>query len=136
MPLRAYAIQLWMIRAVHVGVSHAEAAASHPRLATITIPLADIDRAVVDDETDGFIEVHHERGRLRGCTIVAPHAGEMIGEAAYALTHGGTLAQLSATVHPYPTIAEGLRKAGDAYRRQALTPGRREWLARYFRWTR
>ena len=120
----------------HVGVSHTEAAASHGRLATITIPLAGIDRAVVDDETDGFIEVHHERGRLRGCTIVAPHAGEMIGEAAYALTYGGTLAQLSATVHPYPTIAEGLRKAGDAYRRQALTPGRREWLARYFRWTR
>lgn len=53
--------------------------------------MSDVDRAVVDDERDGFVRVHHERGRLLGCTIVAAHAGEMIGEATYALTHNGTL---------------------------------------------
>jgi len=120
----------------HVGVSEADAASSDGRLETIIIRLEDVDRAVVDDDTDGFVQVHHERGRLRGCTIVAPHAGEMIGEAVYAVTHGGTLGDLSSTVHPYPTVAEALRKAGDAYRRQALTPARRQWLERYFRWTR
>ena len=119
----------------HVGATHAEVAASD-NLATITVPLADVDRAIVDDETDGFVAVHHERGRIRGCTIVAVHAGDMIGEAAYALTHGGTLGQLSSTIHPYPTTAEALRKAGDAYRRQALTAVRRRWLERYFAWTR
>lgn len=96
----------------HVGVSVTDVAQSNGRLATITIPLSDVDRAVVDDETDGFVRVHHERGRLRGCTIVARHAGEMIGEATYAIAHGGTL------------------------RRQAVTPGMRRWLERYFRWTR
>lgn len=85
---------------------------------------------------EGFVRVHHERGRVRGCTIVAPHAGEMIGEVVYAMNHGGTLSDLSATVHPYPTLAEGLRKAGDAYRRQSLTPGVKRWFERYFRWTR
>ena len=120
----------------HVGVSEAEVAKAGGRLQTITIPLTDIDRAVVDDETDGFVRVHHERGRLRGCTIVAPHAGEMIGEVAYAMTHGGTLAGLSSTIHPYPTYAEALRKAGDAHRRQSLTPRVRRWLERYFAWTR
>jgi pyruvate/2-oxoglutarate dehydrogenase complex dihydrolipoamide dehydrogenase (E3) component len=120
----------------HVGISDAEAAVSGGRVATITVPLADIDRAVVDDETDGFIQVRHERGRLRGCTIVASHAGEMIGEATYALTHRGTLGNFSSTIHPYPTIAEGLRMAGDAYRRQALTPARLKWLTKYFQWTR
>jgi pyruvate/2-oxoglutarate dehydrogenase complex dihydrolipoamide dehydrogenase (E3) component len=119
----------------HVGVTHAEAAAS-PRVATITVALSDIDRAIVDDETDGFVRVHHERGRLRGCTVVASHAGEVIAEAVYAMTHGGTLGQLSTTIHPYPTQAEALRKAGDIYRRQALTDGVRRWLTRYFRWTR
>jgi pyruvate/2-oxoglutarate dehydrogenase complex dihydrolipoamide dehydrogenase (E3) component len=122
--------------AAHVGVTHDEVAASDGRLATITIPLVHVDRAVVDDETDGFVAVHHERGRIRGCTMVAAHAGEMIAEAVYALTHGGTLAALSATVHPYPTQAEALRKAGDEYRRQALTPGVRRLLSRYFEWTR
>ncbi|MBA2304121.1 MAG: mercuric reductase [Acidobacteria bacterium] len=120
----------------HVGVSLAEAAQADSRLATVTVQLCEVDRAIVDDETDGFVRVHHERGRLRGCTIVAPHAGEMIGEVVYAMGHGGTLADLSATVHPYPTQAEALRKAGDAYRRQSLTPGVKRWFERYFRWTR
>ena len=120
----------------HVGVSAADVVKSDGRLQTITVPFSDIDRAVVDDETDGFVRVHHEKGRLRGCTIVAAHAGEMIGEVAYAMTHGGTLSALSSTVHPYPTQAEALRKAGDLYRRQSLTPGLRRWLERYFTWTR
>lgn len=120
----------------HVGVSETDVAKAHGRLQTLTVPLSDVDRAVVDDETDGFVRVHHERGRLRGCTIVAPHAGEMIGEVAYAMTHGGTLAALASTIHPYPTQAEALRKAGDMYRRQSLTPRVRRWLERYFTWTR
>jgi pyruvate/2-oxoglutarate dehydrogenase complex dihydrolipoamide dehydrogenase (E3) component len=120
----------------HVGVSAADVAKADGRLQTITVPLSDVDRAVVDDEIDGFVRVHHERGRLRGCTIVAPHAGEMIGEAVYAMTHKGTLSALSSTIHPYPTQAEALRKAGDAFRRQSLTPAVRRWLERYFTWTR
>jgi len=120
----------------HVGVSESHVQDSEGRLHTITVPLSDIDRAVVDDETDGFVRVHHERGRIRGCTIVAAHAGEMIGEAVYAITRGGTLSALSSTIHPYPTQAEALRKAGDLYRRESLTPRVRTWLARYFAWTR
>ncbi len=120
----------------HVGVSHREVGQSDGRLATITVPLAHVDRAIVDDTTEGFVQVHHERGRLRGCTIVAPHAGEMIGLVVHALTHGNGLASFSSTVLPYPTVAEAIRKAGDDYRRQALTPARRAWLSRYFRWTR
>ncbi|MDQ3348956.1 MAG: mercuric reductase [Acidobacteriota bacterium] len=120
----------------HVGVSRADVETSAGRLQTITVDLAEVDRAVVDDETDGFVRVHHANGVIRGCTMVARHAGEMIGEAVYAMTHDGTLGRLSATVHPYPTQAEALRKAGDTYRRQRLTPGLRRWFARYFRWTR
>ena len=120
----------------HVGASDTDVAKSEGRLQTISVPFDEIDRAIVDDETDGFVRVHHEKGRLRGCTIVAPHAGEMIGEVAYAMTHGGTLSALSSTIHPYPTQAEALRKAGDLYRRESVTPRVRTWLERYFAWTR
>jgi pyruvate/2-oxoglutarate dehydrogenase complex dihydrolipoamide dehydrogenase (E3) component len=99
----------------------------------VTVPLAEVDRAVVDDETDGFVRVYHERGRIRGCTIVAPHAGELIGHVAHAMRQGGTLSDLSATIFPYPTYAEALRKAGDAYRRTLLTPTARRLLRVYFR---
>jgi pyruvate/2-oxoglutarate dehydrogenase complex dihydrolipoamide dehydrogenase (E3) component len=99
----------------------------------ITVPMADVDRAVLDDETEGFARVHHENGRIRGCTIVAPHAGDLIGHVAAVMRAGGSLSDLSATIFPYPTYAEALRKAGDAYRRRLLTPQLKSLLHRYFR---
>ncbi len=120
----------------HVGAYEAGARAKGMAVETITIPLSDVDRAILDDERDGFVRVHHERGRLIGCTIVAAHAGEMIGEAVYAVAHRASLSELSSTIHPYPTQAEALQMAGDAYRRSRLTPRVRRWMERYFRWTR
>lgn len=99
----------------------------------ITIPMSAVDRAVVDDETEGFVRVHHLRGRIRGCTIVAPHAGDLIGHVAHVMRTGGTLGDLSATIFPYPTYAEGLRKAGDAYRRSLLTAPAKWLFRKYFR---
>jgi pyruvate/2-oxoglutarate dehydrogenase complex dihydrolipoamide dehydrogenase (E3) component len=113
----------------HVGATHEQA--RQRDLSTITIPLTQVDRAVVDGETDGFVRVHHERGRIRGCTIVSPHAGDLIGQVAHVMSTGGSLGDLSATVFPYPTYAEALRKAGDTYRRSLLTPAARRWLNRY-----
>ena len=117
----------------HVGVYEDEARRAGRRVETITIPLADVDRAVVDEERDGFVRVHHERGRLLGCTVVASRAGEMIGVATHALTQGDSLAQLGATIQPYPTLTNAFRAAGDAYGRTRLTPPRRRLLQRYFR---
>ena len=99
---------------------------------SITIPLGDVDRAVLDDATDGFVRVHHERGRIRGCTIVAPHAGELIGQVAAMMRTGATLSHLSSTIFPYPTYAEGLRKAGDSWRRTLLTSTAKWLLSKYF----
>jgi len=120
----------------HVGLYEAEALEAGHAVETITVGLHEVDRAILDGDTDGFVRVHHEKGRLLGCTIVSAHAGEMIGEASYALTHGGTLGQFSSTVHPYPTEAEAFRMVGDRFRRSALTPTTARWLTRYFRWTR
>ncbi len=111
----------------HVGVLSDEA---------ITIPLTEVDRAVIDDETEGFVRMHHDRGRITGATFVATHAGELIGHVADVMRRGGTVGDFSAMVFPYPTVAEGLRKSGDTYRRRSLTPRLRRILASYFRLTR
>ena len=100
---------------------------------TITIPLTDVDRSVVDEERDGFVRVHHRRGRIAGATIVAPAAGELIGLVALAMQHGLGLNALAGAVLPYPTVALALRQVGDAYRRQSLTPAVRRGLDYYFR---
>jgi pyruvate/2-oxoglutarate dehydrogenase complex dihydrolipoamide dehydrogenase (E3) component len=114
-----------------VGVTGTEAAARG--FATITIPLAEVDRSVVDDERDGFVRLHHDRGRIVGATIVAPSAGELIGTVALAMQHGLGLAALAAAIFPYPTVSLALRQAGDAFRRQSLTPAVRRALDSYFR---
>jgi pyruvate/2-oxoglutarate dehydrogenase complex dihydrolipoamide dehydrogenase (E3) component len=120
----------------HVGLSAEDAEKRRPAVHTISVPLLEVDRAVLDDETEGFVRVHHERGRLLGCTIVAAHAGEMIGQVSYAISRGATLNDFASVVYPYPTQTEALRKAGDTYRRTRLTPRVRRAFERYFRITR
>jgi pyruvate/2-oxoglutarate dehydrogenase complex dihydrolipoamide dehydrogenase (E3) component len=117
----------------HVG-AYQEAARRQGRdVETITIPLAEVDRAVVDEERDGYVRVHHERGRLLGCTVVSSRAGEMIAVPTGALMRGASLDDFAATIHPYPTQTAAFRAAGDAYRRTRLTPRIRAVLRQYFR---
>lgn len=98
----------------------------------VTIPLSSVDRAVIDEATDGFVRLYHRRGRIVGATIVAPDAGELVSAVAMAMRYGGTLGALSSFVFPYPTLSVALRQAGDNYRRAALTPALRSALQYYF----
>ena len=84
------------------------------------LPLSEVDRAVLDGRTDGFIAIvagprrllrYAGGGRVLGATIVAPRAGEMIAEIVLAMrtrTFAGRLAQAS---HAYPTWSSGVQKA-------------------------
>jgi pyruvate/2-oxoglutarate dehydrogenase complex dihydrolipoamide dehydrogenase (E3) component len=114
----------------HVGPPAEEAA----RLGadSITVQLSDVDRAVIDAETPGFLKIHHQRGRILAATLVAPHAGELIGQVASLMRRGGALGDFSTEIYPYPTLADALRKAGDAYRRTRLTPRAKAALRSYF----
>jgi pyruvate/2-oxoglutarate dehydrogenase complex dihydrolipoamide dehydrogenase (E3) component len=121
----------------HVGMHEREALAAGHRVRTITVPLRDVDRAVLDGEDDGFFRVHLREGsdRILGATLVAEHAGEMIGEIVLAMTAGLGLARLGATIHPYPTQSEVFRKAADAWRRTRLTARARRVLEAFLRVT-
>jgi pyruvate/2-oxoglutarate dehydrogenase complex dihydrolipoamide dehydrogenase (E3) component len=122
----------------HVGLYESEARAAGYDVATITESFEDVDRAILDGDDEGFARVHYERksGRILGGTIVARHAGEMISELTLAMTHGLKLDALSATIHPYPTQADVLRKLGDAYNRTRLTPTARKLFEKWFAWRR
>ncbi len=122
----------------HVGLTAAAAEQRGIATDTYTVPFEEVDRAILDGETDGFARAVARKGtdRLLGVTIVARHAGEMIGEASLAMTHGLGLSALSSTIHPYPTQAEALRKLGDAYRKSRLTPTVRRLFETFLRWRR
>jgi pyruvate/2-oxoglutarate dehydrogenase complex dihydrolipoamide dehydrogenase (E3) component len=121
-----------------VGMDETEARAAGLETDTITIPLAEVDRAVLDGEEPGFFRVHLRRGtdRILGATLVARHAGETIGEIVLAMTAGLGLGAIGRTIHPYPTQAEALRKAADAWRRSRLTPRARRAFQAFFRFVR
>lgn len=122
----------------HVGLYEHEAQRRGIRLKTFVQPLADVDRAVLDGETDGFVKVLVREGGddIIGATIVARHAGEMISELTLAMVGKLGLSTIAATLHPYPTQAEAIRKVGDAYSRSRLT-SRASWLLRrWLNWRR
>jgi pyruvate/2-oxoglutarate dehydrogenase complex dihydrolipoamide dehydrogenase (E3) component len=107
-----------------VGLSEQEAQAKGFAINTIKIPFSSVDRAITDGEETGFVKIHHKKGNdaIVGATIVARHAGEMISEVTTAIVHKIGLSKPSSVIHPYPTQAEGVKKAADTYRRTLLTP--------------
>ena len=105
---------------------------------TFTQELRDVDRAVLDSQTEGLVKVHVRRGsdRIVGATIVAAHAGEMISEVTLAMTAGVGLKTLARTIHPYPTQSEALKRIADAYNRTRLTPSVKSLFAKWLAWQR
>lgn len=122
----------------HVGISEREAGERGIAVNAFVIPLSEVDRAIADGEEEGFVKILVRKGtdRILGATIVARHAGEMINEITLAMVKNIGLASLSSVIHPYPTQAEAIRKAADAYQRTRLTPGVKKLLRRWLAWTR
>jgi pyruvate/2-oxoglutarate dehydrogenase complex dihydrolipoamide dehydrogenase (E3) component len=114
----------------HVGLYEREAKEKGIEVEAIAIPLSQVDRAIADGEEEGFVKILHRKGsdEILGATIVARHAGEMISEVTTAIVGKVGLSQLSGVIHPYPTQAEGIKKAADAYRRTLLTPNTKRFL--------
>ena len=122
----------------HVGLYEKEALAKGLEVRTFVQKLDEVDRAILDGETEGFVKILVEDGtdKILGATIVASHAGDMISEISVAMNNGVGLAGIGATIHPYPTQAEGVRKLGDAYNRTRLTPFAKSALRKILEWSR
>jgi pyruvate/2-oxoglutarate dehydrogenase complex dihydrolipoamide dehydrogenase (E3) component len=101
----------------HVGLYVREARDQDIPVRTFTIPMHDVHRAIADGEEAGFVKIHlKERSdRILGATIVARHAGEMINEITLAIVARIGLKTLARVIHAYPTQAEAIKKAADAY---------------------
>ncbi|MDX1388799.1 MAG: mercuric reductase, partial [Acidobacteriota bacterium] len=122
----------------HVGMYEADAAARGIEVETFKVEMSDVDRAILDGDEDGFVKIHVKKGtdRILGATIVARHAGDLISEISLAMVHGIGLGSIASVIHPYPTQADAIRKAGDAYNRTRLTPFVKNLFNRWLSWTR
>ncbi|KNC84727.1 hypothetical protein SARC_03068 [Sphaeroforma arctica JP610] len=108
----------------HVGLYEKDAIAKHGSVDVYKQKMDEVDRAILEGETEGFVKVVTKKGSadVIGATVVAGHAGDMISELTVAMAGGVNLQALSTIIHPYPTQAEAIRKIGDQYNRTRLTP--------------
>lgn len=122
----------------HVGLTTDQARAQGIEIDTYTQQFAEIDRAILENATDGFVRVHTQKGtdKIIGATIVADNAGDMISELSVAITNGIGLKKIGSSIHPYPTQGEAIRKLGDQYNRTRLTPTVAKIMKRWLTWTR
>ena len=122
----------------HVGLYPHQAGSRGMAVDTWEVAMADVDRAITDGETKGFLKVYCRKGSdtILGATIVGRHAGDLISEITAAMVAGLGLGSFSGVIHPYPTRAEIIRKAADACNRTKLTPTAASLLKKWFRFKR
>jgi pyruvate/2-oxoglutarate dehydrogenase complex dihydrolipoamide dehydrogenase (E3) component len=113
------------------GMTEAEArAAGHP-IQILRWPLAENDRAVAERDEDGLVKLIVSGGKVIGAGILAPHAGEMIGQWTLAIARKIPLSALAGLIAPYPTRAEAGKRAAGSYYAAKLFSARTKALVRF-----
>ena len=122
----------------HVGLYEAEAAKRGLKVETYTHKFDEVDRAILDGDEEGFARIHIQQGTdtILGATIVGAHAGDLISEVAVAMKAGAGAKTIAATIHPYPTRAEIIKKAVNLWRKAHFTPRTKALLTKLFAWLR
>ncbi len=119
-----------------VGLNEAEAKMQDIAYEVTTYPLDDLDRAIADSATAGFVKVLTvpKKDRILGATIVGKHAGDLLTEFTFAMRHKLGLGKILSTIHPYPTLSEANKYAAGRHR-QANAPQKvLQWAERYHKW--
>ncbi len=121
-----------------VGLNEREAKEQDTAFEVTRYELDELDRAITEGETLGFVKVLTVPGkdRILGATIVGAHAGELLAEMTLAMRHRLGLKKILATVHAYPTFAEANKYAAGAWRKAHAPQRVLGWLERYHRWRR
>ncbi|HEV3152760.1 MAG TPA: dihydrolipoyl dehydrogenase [Candidatus Baltobacteraceae bacterium] len=105
-----------------VGLSEEEAKAAGYEVRIGKFPLAASGRARTMNESDGVIKLvgDAKSDLLLGMHIVAPQAESLIGEGVIALEMGATLEDIGLSIHPHPTLTEGIMDAAEAAHGKAI----------------
>ena len=121
-----------------VGLSETEAIERNVAYELTRYEMEHHDRSLADGEAHGFIKILTVPGKdkILGVTIVGHHAGEVIGEFVFAMTHGMGLKKISAVTHIYPTLLEANKFAANAWRSERLPVKYFPLLEKFFAWRR
>jgi pyruvate/2-oxoglutarate dehydrogenase complex dihydrolipoamide dehydrogenase (E3) component/uncharacterized membrane protein YdjX (TVP38/TMEM64 family) len=121
-----------------VGLNEREAQAQGIAIEVTRFDLGELDRAIADSATRGFVKVLTVPGkdRILGVTIVGAQAAELLAEYVLAMQHGLGLGKILGTVHSYPTMAEANKYAAGNWRRAHEPAMLLSWVHKFHDWRR
>jgi len=95
------------------GVSEEQAKARGLDVKIGKFPFSALGRAMAVNETDGFFKVVSDKKthEVLGVHIVGPEASDLISEGALALEMHAFLEDIGLTIHPHPTLGEGMMES-------------------------
>jgi dihydrolipoamide dehydrogenase len=121
-----------------VGLSEREAKEKGIPYEVTIYDLGDMDRALADEEAQGFVKVLTAPGkdRILGATVVGAHAGETFVEFVSAMKHGIGLNKILGTIHAYPTFAEANKLAAGMWKKAHAPQKLLTYVEKFHRWRR
>ena len=116
-----------------VGLNEQDALAQGIPFERTLFDLAELDRAIADSQTQGFVKVLTVPGKdtILGVTIVGSQAGELLAEYVLAMKHGLGLNKILGTIHSYPTRAEANKYAAGSWKRAHQPERLLGWLRKF-----
>ncbi|HVB71975.1 MAG TPA: dihydrolipoyl dehydrogenase [Ktedonobacteraceae bacterium] len=95
-----------------IGLTEAQAKEKYPDARVERFPWTAIGKAVAMDQTEGFTKVIIGKyDEILGAHIIGPDATNLISEYSVAMRGELTADEIIETIHPHPTLSEGLREA-------------------------
>jgi pyruvate/2-oxoglutarate dehydrogenase complex dihydrolipoamide dehydrogenase (E3) component/uncharacterized membrane protein YdjX (TVP38/TMEM64 family) len=121
-----------------VGLNEREARARGLNYEVTRYGFSELDRAITESDTTGFISVLTRKGsdRILGATIVGPQAGELLTGFTIAMQHRLGLKKLLGVIYPYPTRSEAIRAVAGRWRQRHASARGLALLERLHRWRR
>ncbi|MDQ6962801.1 MAG: FAD-dependent oxidoreductase [Mariprofundaceae bacterium] len=121
-----------------VGLNEQEAKEKGIAYELTTYPMDDLDRAIADGTTQGFVKILTvpNKDKILGVCIVGEHAGDLIAEFVLAMQHGLGLNKIMATIHTYPTLAEANKYVAGAWKKNHAPKKLISWVEKYLAWKR
>ncbi|HMW72300.1 MAG TPA: FAD-dependent oxidoreductase, partial [Cellvibrionaceae bacterium] len=121
-----------------VGLNEREAKAQGIAYEVTRFDLEELDRAIADGATEGFVKVLTRPGsdQILGACIVGERAGDLLAEFVLAMRWKLGLNKILGTIHSYPTWAEANKYAAGSWKRAHAPQWALRWLRRYFTWQR
>lgn len=114
-----------------VGLTEAQAKEKYPEAKVERFPWVAVGKAVAMGETEGFTKVITGKyGEILGAHLIGPDATNLISEFSVAMRGELTTDEIIETIHPHPTLSEGLREAVLAVEGRPVHIGPKKQLVR------